>query len=546
MLAIEITFLAGRYIATGVADRTSPEWPPHPARLFSALVDAWAAGGCEPTERAALLWLETAGPPAISASAAAVRDAPTVYVPVNDATVLGDYSKLSRDLEAAEAALGEARLAAQGEASKRATTAVTRAAKAVEKVRAQVTRVAAGGRADGLEVLPQERPRQPRWFPSVTPSEPVVHFVWSDAVWPEESVGDEVRSALDELAGRVARLGHSSSLVSCRIVEQSPEPTFLPDREGPEVFRGVAPGQLDALVEAHEHHRGAEPRVLSSVVSRYRAVAGSVAVAAPSVPLLGGDWFVFEQVGGAALPATATVEVAAALRNALMWHGDQPPHAVLSGHDASGGPAKEAHAAYLALPFVGHRHATGTLLGVAVALPTACPHDSRRAALRAIGRWEAAQPNRLRLTLGRAGVLELRRVVGEPTRANLRPSTWCRPSDEWATTTPIVLDRHPGDLRSKNPTKARRAHDAALAAIARGCERSGLPAPERVELASAPFAGVPPARGFPPFGSGPRRSGPRRAHVHAVVRFGQAVRGPVLLGAGRFYGMGLLRPVGRG
>ena len=42
MFAIAIELLAGRYTATRFNDRAEPEWPPHPARLFSAMVAAWA------------------------------------------------------------------------------------------------------------------------------------------------------------------------------------------------------------------------------------------------------------------------------------------------------------------------------------------------------------------------------------------------------------------------------------------------------------------------------------------------------------------------
>jgi hypothetical protein len=37
MLAIELVFLTGRYVATAYNSRTESEWPPHPARVFSAL-----------------------------------------------------------------------------------------------------------------------------------------------------------------------------------------------------------------------------------------------------------------------------------------------------------------------------------------------------------------------------------------------------------------------------------------------------------------------------------------------------------------------------
>ena len=38
MLALEIEFLTGRYRATNFRERYAVEWPPHPARVFSALV----------------------------------------------------------------------------------------------------------------------------------------------------------------------------------------------------------------------------------------------------------------------------------------------------------------------------------------------------------------------------------------------------------------------------------------------------------------------------------------------------------------------------
>lgn len=61
-----------------------------------------------------------------------------------------------------------------------------------------------------------------------------------------------VRESLDRLAGRVARLGHSSSFVSVRVTAERPAPTWIPDdtgRGGGEgrVLRVVGPGQLAGL-----------------------------------------------------------------------------------------------------------------------------------------------------------------------------------------------------------------------------------------------------------------------------------------------------------
>ncbi len=57
MLTLEIELLTGVYRAA-LPDGSSAEWPPHPERVFSALVQAWADGGCDSQERAALEWIE--------------------------------------------------------------------------------------------------------------------------------------------------------------------------------------------------------------------------------------------------------------------------------------------------------------------------------------------------------------------------------------------------------------------------------------------------------------------------------------------------------
>jgi CRISPR-associated protein Csb2 len=65
-LSLDVELLTGSYDAAEVDDRHRGEWPPHPARLFSALV---AAARTE-TDRAALRWLETQPPPLVEADSA--------------------------------------------------------------------------------------------------------------------------------------------------------------------------------------------------------------------------------------------------------------------------------------------------------------------------------------------------------------------------------------------------------------------------------------------------------------------------------------------
>ncbi len=82
-LLLSVRFYDGRYHGAG-------DWPPAPARLFQALV-AGAAKGAElsDTDKAALAWLETLDAPVIAAPAARTGQAFRNYVPNNDLDKLG-------------------------------------------------------------------------------------------------------------------------------------------------------------------------------------------------------------------------------------------------------------------------------------------------------------------------------------------------------------------------------------------------------------------------------------------------------------------------
>ncbi len=66
MLTLEIELLTDVYRAS-LVDQSAAEWPPHPERVFSALVQAWGDGGQRAEERAALEWLEALVVPHIEA-----------------------------------------------------------------------------------------------------------------------------------------------------------------------------------------------------------------------------------------------------------------------------------------------------------------------------------------------------------------------------------------------------------------------------------------------------------------------------------------------
>ena len=116
---------------------------------------------------------------------------------------------------------------------------------------------------------------------------------------------------------------------------------------------------------------------------------------------------------------------------------------------------------------------------------------------------------------------------------NLDPNTWTRPSRVWASVTPVVLNRH-FDGKDK--------WERAAESVKGACEHIGLPRPREVLLHPVSLIeGAPHAREYPQLAR--KSDGGRRSHNHAVIVFDEPVGGPVLVGAGRFRGYGVCRPV---
>ncbi|WP_419932232.1 type I-U CRISPR-associated protein Csb2 [Candidatus Poriferisodalis sp.] len=517
MIAIEVTLLTGRYVATAHHDRHEHEWPPHPARLFSALVSAWADSDTpDPAERAALEWLEALGAPTISASLlddVVARTPVGYFVPVNDAAVATGSAPAARVLP--EGVLPPSTYAWHKNRSGKFQRG--------------------GERGDWIT----GRGKQERQFPSVTPPCAIVTFAWSDT--PELHMA----GSLDGLLARVTRIGHSSSLVSCRLIDDCPEPTLLPG-SGSLVLRCTQRGQLAALEAAHRQHQGMRPRALPFVGVRYSEQTEAEERSPTAVrPDNAGDLVVFElPIGQRRFPTIRTVELTEALRGATFRHADDPLPEGLSGHLADGRPSRHPHVAFLALPNVGHDYADGRIMGLAAMLPASLPEEAANAAYRAIGTWEQAAPQgRCRLTLG-GEVMDLHRRQPPFELSTLRTATWSRPSSEWISATPIALPKNPGRLTSGSPAARARAWAAAEEEVRQSCIHVGLPDPAAVAVSLDPLLpGARPAGHYPAFVQGTRRGeGVRRRLVHAAVRFDQDISGPLVLGSGRFLGLGLMRP----
>lgn len=486
-LILEIEFLTGVCRAARQPADDAPDWPPQPDRIFSALVSSWAARGARDEERVALEWLESqTTPPVIHAGAHTARTTPDVYVPVNDAK----SSKASKTYRM---------------------------------------------------VLPDCRPRQPRRFPVARPDDPVMALVW------EGEPGPERLEALNAIARDVGYVGHSASLTRLRFLRGDTTVAARTHAPTP-ARRRVYPGRLSELEQAHRA-RPARPDISPGASARADIPRGDEIRDERS-----DNWLVLEAVAGIAPDIRAAALICRLLRRTLMsgyrriGRETAIPEA-LSGHAPDRTPTGNPHIAIAPLAFSGFRHADGRVLGFALIPPGEStlheiPHFRR--AFEEVAPFDRDTQRRT-IPLNGAPLREpLWLAPANPADAaqkrSLSPAPYLQPSRRWASVTPVVLDRHPkrGDDREMREL------------VARACRNAGLPGPDpdRIQIGKhSAIEGVPSAR--PPAGAPPWMQwlAPKpyasRPLVHVVIDFDREICGPVLLGAGRFTGLGLCRNPGR-
>lgn len=553
MFSLGIEFLTGSAVMTAAATREEAEWPPHPARVFMALVaahyetrplpedgpeamDAWRA------ERRALEWLEKQEPPALACAieiAAFRRSVVDNYVPVNDQPIRKSFDPEAFSING----------------------------------------------ADLLDL----RHRIDRTFPSVgiglDAPERLVYLIWKDVAVPSE-----LSAPLGQLTAKVIRIGHSSSLVQVWLANDAPEPTLVPQlttsRSGSSVsLRKVAPGllaDLDQRFNAEEISRffdlaagiestsgkaqkaakalfkeqfGEDYRASLAPPVRLRPVVGvsqSYQANLPQHEPMNGTVFdsellILTKDEGNVLGLESTNQLIEALRGTLLSGSEDAPE-WFTGHRAPGQPATRPHLALLPLPYVGTEHADGHLLGLALAFPKDITPEDRAAQLRRIFFDASGRPKPITLKLGRGldnWVLSREDRAAPPLA--LRSQTWTGPSSVWASVTPVVLDQHPKhDPASAKGSEREAWRQEVAESVIGSCERIGLPAPIRIDIDKTSWhRGAPRAKpgpgGMPWLSS---KTGHSKQQVHVLLEFGCEVQGPVLLGAGRYRGYGLCKPLG--
>lgn len=479
MLALGIELLMRRAIISRWDNREEPEWPPHPDRIFMALAAAWGEAGEDPKQREALEWLETLGPPSLSVPLeVSKRTKFTSYVPVND-----DSSPCNSK-----------------------------------------------GPFGAMGSIPIGRNRQPRFFPSVIPENPIFSLIW------ECDISDSLREHLEAVCHLATYVGHSATPVRIWIQSEPPKANLVPDDNNPEFhMRVFTQGRLAYLKSRYDVGLRPHPSWWQGYGPIRKEETNHV-----EGPYDSGV-FVLRQVGGRIFGLESCGIVADAIRKELMQrHGPNPPEWI-SGHASDGSQSRQSRPAYLPLAFVDHEYSDGHLLGVAIAVPRNFQHTERLMEL--LGTH--SQPEDIcapgapflsvsvrnpQLNNQEVGSLELEldeRPEGSRAKA-LKSFTWTEPSTVWTTVTPVMLPQFP----RRDLTKE--------AVIIQACIDAGYPKPIAVRASFAPLMeGVPHTRSFH---LKKREGRPPRPLTHAEIEFKTPVRGPVLIGAGRYAGYGICRP----
>ena len=480
LIALAVEFVTGVCRAEMRHERGRAEWPPHPDRLFMALVATMHETGFAPSKLLAfeqsIQWLEQQPPPEIAADLrVASRDSPVHYVPTNDD-----------------------RIALRGSAKAASRSTVETQAR----------------------VLPALRGCKPRRFAAISPGDPRVHYIW------HASPPQAVRSSLAELCREVPRLGPATSLVRCWL-ESHPPPATLRPREDL-VFHRLRvphPGRL-RLLETSYACNGDELSPAAPSIG-YGPVA-------PPIPTprcrLAGHVLPLLFSGGSRVGLHATLAACDLLRRTILARCPmQPPPEWISGHAADGAPTPADHIAISPIADLGTSQSTGRLLGLSVLVPNGVSAADRRMLLEpAISPPFGATHIRLQARRNAQFHWDVGPAIEGPSVADLqRQIGLLAVSRIWASATPVTLERH-----SNDPIEVARA-------LATSCRRVGLPWPRRVAVTThSPIPGTQPAHRMQLMRAGPRNQ-PRR-HIHVVLDFHQHVRGPIVIGAGRFRGYGLM------
>jgi CRISPR-associated protein Csb2 len=354
---------------------------------------------------------------------------------------------------------------------------------------------------------------------------------------------EQHREPLARLAQEVTYLGHSHSLVRVGLInDDEPSPTWGQDwiAATGSTLRVPYRGRLKELMGQFERSQKSVRAVRPNPSLVTRTFTRPLEPPPPETIFDPDTVITFADQGGF-VPALEAFPLAAKrLRDALLKvaadRGIAVP-ALLSGHDPDGTPTETPHLAIVPLGDVGWSHSQGRLMGLALIWPRSTADSERKDVLRILSNFVRGGEGECGiLNFGRCGTWSIA-LAADPDRASLRFGRYARPARRWGTVLPLVLDRHPKD----------RAGEDIVSIVARACVNVGLPQ-EMIEgldvevYKYAPIKGAPSSRTVASTlpADSPYRNRPL---VHLVLTFPRPVRGPLILGAGRYRGLGLCLPL---
>ncbi len=505
MFALEIEYLNGVSYAAKNEKNHIPEWPPHPDRIFMALIDAWGETK-EVKEADALRWLEKQEPPDILFPSANPRQIFQNFVPTSSNATKGQKYFQSKSIY-------------------------------------QIT---------------SSIKRKPRYFPaSILPdNEHTVYAVWEDVQLSKESY-----DVLLSVVKRVYRIGHSASLVRMNIKINKfarPSNIYTYDEKNGSVFlRCPYSGRFDELTDSFENNTMKEDsqwRPNIAITRGYRNPHSRIIQSKMS-----SDWVILsckgfftnspnsndlhdkvQHVPSFTPDIRVFPHIAKKMRDMLMSYiRPESIHEVISGHSTNGTVLQKPHLAILPLANVGwQKFSDGRLLGVALVLPRDSTYGTveRRQLKQAISKFlennsdvkkQSQSTENGILNVSDIGKLKFSNTNQD--RSSLSPDRYVSKSKSWNTVTPLILDHYP--KKNKKPEDIVRT----------SCENVGLPKPISVHISRhSNVIGVPPAFISEKGWRSPKKGlFDNRFVCHASLSFSEDVEGPIILGAGRYYGLGL-------
>lgn len=499
-LLVTVRLYEGRY--HGLDDRYAAEWPPAPARLFQALLAGAARGAAVPTPaEAALDWLQTLPPPVIAAPRGTSGQVHLRYVPNNDL-----------DAELAKSAGGRYEDA----------VARTRVGKRIRPTLFDATAPilycwpvsgVEDGRAPGLRTLADGLYQLGRG----------VDMAWAEATLVD---AEEAERRILAQAGVVYRPTEGANASHHLLCPQPGLRESLTARSEGLRLRfqaaGTARKPVRAFVQPPKPRLqrvayDAEPHRFTFELRRPDSRAGYA------------DWRLdraTELVEGARDRAAERLGAAAPdLADSVERY--------LIGRDA-GAADKASRVRIVPIPSVGHEHVDRSIRRLQVRVPQTCPLAPDDVA------WAFSQV----VWSDDDGVIlrQLHRVDGDRMTERFQSR-----DRRWRSVTPLALPtarrrRIDPDRRAEEAKGGaeRRAEEArAVAAVHQALRHAGVAVPvARVGVQREPFD----RQGSRAEDFAPGTRFAKETLWHASISFAERVKGPLLLGDGRFVGLGLMAP----